>query len=362
MFRFGQECVATNRFDTDVPYHLMRIVRWISGDNEDADPSGLQVLAVPQVYAAVDKLFTTLVAKAIDPDLKARYASEHLAVAWRAGHYDAAAALMDAYDGRVDFKPFTDLLAWAPGALSEVRLMTSAQAREAAAAAEQARAGNFAAARDAYAKIVDTLPGEHPGQFFARHRRRAMEIQAAVAATTDWVPLTPAGADLAPWTVVSGDFTLAKDGAIEVTSDEKAQAILLCRVDLGPAYEIRATVETVKSPKPSFPSIYVNWWQPRSYGAAGLANDLKTANAHGYNKNPSQPIEITGPAVLGARVEGDHFTVTVNDKPVLTDLKFNPYMPAHDTFAGIGVRGVVAGSVTRFSKIEVRRITTVEQP
>jgi hypothetical protein len=315
------------------------------------------VLAIPQVYATVEKLFTTLVERATDPALKNRYASEHIAVAWRAGRFDRAAALMDAHDGPIDPKPFADLLAWAPGALGEVRLMTSKQAAAATAADRDFKDGKYAAAKAAYQAIAGKLPADHPAQLFLHYRLKATDIQAALAGGTGWVSLTPA-ADFAPWTVVTGDFKLLKGGAIESTADDRGTALLLCRADLGPAYEIRATVETDGN-RMAVPAVYVNWFYSRGFGAALLATGANIAYARGY-RTTKKPITVQGPTVLGARVDGKRFTLTVNGQPVITNARLDPRTPTHDVFAGLGIGGQSAGRVVRFSDIQVRRLEPVK--
>jgi len=205
---------------------------------------------------------------------------------------------------------------------------------------------------------VRHLVGEHPGQLFARHRRRAMEIQAALAATTDWVPLTPTGADLAPWTVASGDFTLTKVGAIEVTSDEKYPAALLCRIDLGPAYEIRAKLDTPVADKKrtTIPAVFVNWWYPQGFGVAAVTPSVGKASARGYRMRREAAVTFPGPAVVAVRVDGRRFDVTIDEQPVFSGIRLSPRMPAHDLFAGIGIYSLNPGGVARFSDLQVRRL------
>ena len=355
MFDFGRECVASGRYDTDVPYQLMRIVRRINGDETDGDTSGMHVLAIPEVYAAIEELFTKLVERAKDEPAKVRYASEHIALAWRAGRYDAAAAVMDQFGDRVQPEPFTELLGWAPGAMSQVRLMTSRFAKAAAAAETDLEANNPAAAVTAYEAITAKLPADHPGQLFARYRLRAARIQKALAESDDWVSLAP-DADFAPWTVTDGDWRREKDGTIVATGNAQGHALLLCRAELGTAYELRATVESWEGAKSTIPAIYPNWWYSKGWAVAAVSIPDQIVVAQGYRKNPQAHLPITGPVVLGVRVDGPRFTVTIDGKPALPDVPINPATPTHDMFAGLGIHSRLPGGIARFRDVQVRRI------
>jgi hypothetical protein len=355
MFDFGLECAATDRYDTNVPYQLARIVQRMSGDENDGDGTGLQVLAAPRVYAAVERLFDKLVERATDPDVKDQYASQHVAIAWRAGRYDAAAALMDKLGDRVQPMPFANLLGWAPGAISQVRLMTSAHAKAAAAAEHDLDARDYAGAVAKYQALAGKLPPDHPGQLFVRYRLKAAQIQKSMSDGDGWVSLAP-DADFAPWTVFKGDWKRTKDGWIESTADDTGGTLLLCRADLGPSYEMRVTVESPPGKTTAIPAIFVNWWYPEGYGLGAVTPAFNSAAALGYRFRRSVTLPLNKPTVVGVRVEGKRFALLVNGKAVVTNVRLSPRTPAHDVFAGIGISSMTPGGFARFTDVQVRRI------
>lgn len=314
-------------------------------------------LAVPRVYAAVERLFDTMVERAADPDSKDYYASQHIAVAWRAGRYEAAARLMDRYGDRVHAKAFAEVLGWAPGAMSQVRLMTSPHATAAAEAEQALTAQDFAGAAAKYEALAAKLPGDHPGRLFVRYRLKAAQVRKAMAEGDGWVSLAP-DADFVPWTVSTGDWKRTADGTIESTADETGQTLLLCRIDLGPAYEIRAKVDTPVADKvrATIPAVFVNGWYPQGLGVAAVTPSQGKASARGYRMRREAAVAFPGPAVVAVRVDGRRFDVTIDEQPVFSGIRLSPRMPAHDLFAGVGIFSLSPGGVARFSELQVRRL------
>jgi hypothetical protein len=351
MFKFGVECMLTDRYDTFVPYRLMVILDSI---NEDSD-NDFAIYRTPAVKAAVRQVLTKMSEKAPQPHGLDYYQSALAAVAWLNGDYAEAAAVLDRVGPKADSTPFAQFRAWPPLAISQIRAMTTPQSRGIAVADRLLAAGDLNAAAVAYGEAAKRLPKDHPGQFFVRFRVREIGIRRDFDAGKA-VDLKP-DADLLPWEAGAGQWKLDKDGAFVATSDAQGQAVLTCRVDFGPDYEVQARFS---APNPAWAGsgiLYVERWDPQRWTAAAL--DLDTHTAWAFGPGGRSELKLAADAkehAVVVRVSNGHFTVTVDGKTVAPAQPLSRQTPEDGALLALGINGGFPGGAVRFRDVQIRRI------
>lgn len=353
MFRFGVECMLTERYDTYVPYRLMVVLETINADRGE----DFSVFKIPEVKVAARTVLNKMADKFDAGREKDWHRSYLAAIAWRNGDYKEAADLMDRMGERLDPAPFENVKAWAPLAVSQVRAMTGPHAKAIVAAEAQAEAGEYNAAAVALFRLSQKLGKDDPSSFFVRYREREMELEKDLL-TGKWVSLAP-GEDFLPWSVLSGDWKLEKDGSIVGTTDENGSALLACRHEFGTAYEVRATVDAPDGAKAGVANVYVERWQPRRWASGGVDFNRHTAHATGPRTRATQPLEGKQ-ATVTVRVVNGQFGVVVNDKTVAADQRLDPSTPEEGAYVVLGMslnRAVAPGKrVVRYRDVQVRRV------
>jgi hypothetical protein len=350
MIRFALECLATDRFDTSVPYHMMSVL-----DTVNADAGGdYAVFTDPRVQAAVRVLFTKQIAKAPDAYARGWYASYQVALAWRIGHYNEAATLMDKAGAGLDPRPFDIVGAWAPGAISQIRAMNTTYAKQIAAAERDYQDGEFNAAIVALRGISSKLEKDHPAQLFLKHRAKTIDFQKDFFGG-QWVALTPDD-NLAPWASVSGDWKLDADGAFVATADATGRAILTCRTEFGPAYELRAKVSSPDPAKPALAALLPQFSNPARFNVAGVHPAANAVVASGPADGGQVPATIKGGELLTVKVEGNTFTVSLDGKPMIADRPLMPIEEDDGVFVALGIVGRDPGAKATFTDVEIRRV------
>jgi hypothetical protein len=355
MYGYGIECLKTGRFDTVVPYRLWQIVLAINDDST----GDFAVLRVPELQVALWQLFTGMSDREpanapVDP-----YRSLLAAIKWRTGDHAAAAGLMDKLGGRLDPSAFELVRGWPPAAASEVRAMTSPHAAALAAADGKAQAGDWDAAAAAYADVDAKVAPDHPGKFFVHERAAATRIQRDFA-KGDWVKITP-DESFAPWEVINGDWRRDKGGAIAATSGAGG-AVLVCRADFGPAYELRARFVPTDPRAPSSPALLVGWTGGAYYSAAGVLTDKSTLHVRTSGANRDAPIDFKGGERITVRVNGPTFSVLVDDKPLIENQRLVHLLAGREPRVGLGINTLTAGRTARFADVEIRRLDAAPRP
>jgi hypothetical protein len=352
MFRFGVECMSTERYDTYVPYRLMVVLETINTDRGE----DFSVFKVPEVKVATRTLLNKMSGKFGAGREKDWYLSYLAAIAWRNGDYKEAADVMDRLGEKLDPTPFDNVKAWAPLAVSQVRAMTGPHVKEILAAEAQAAVGEYNAAALAFVKLSEKLAKDDPSGFYVRYRGRDLELEKDFL-TGKWVSLKP-GEDFLPWSVLSGDWKLEKDGAMVGTTGEDGSALLACRHEFGPAYEVRATIDAPDPAKAAIGNVYVERWQPRRYASGSVDFIDHTARATGAWTRAEQPFEGKE-ATVTVRVVNRQFGVVVNDKTVAADQRLDPQTPEEgaNVVLGMSLNGPNREKrVVRYRDVQVRRV------
>jgi hypothetical protein len=282
--------------------------------------------------------------------------SDLVGLLWRDGDFRHAAGLMDKLGDRLSPGYFHRVRAWPPGALSQIRAMTSARSTELYAAEEAAARGDADAAAKAYRQAAAALPKDHPGQLYIAHRARALELRKPLLAG-EWADLKPT-ADLAPFSVLNGSATADEnDGSLVVTANQESVATLQLRLDdVGPTYELRAKVDFPDKQRQGNACLFGQCWSDKRYVCGGVGGAHQTVFAINW-KVEEQPAQLKGGDTLTLRVNGGTFDVLLGDRVVFKDLPVNPRAPKAACYPGLGINGRDdPGFVVRFHDIQIRRL------
>jgi hypothetical protein len=234
MLAFGAECLATGRFDTDVPWYYLDAVYSITNDDHatsywDKPEVWDGARQVCQGYANAQGEFA---------DRVVNWRSREASLAWRTRHYREALALMKDLGQRLNrtyFEAFNVTMAWVWG---QVMCMSCNEGPKVQRAEVLYEAGDLEPALAAF-KPMAALLGAPESQVYLNGRIVCLEKEIALA-RGEWAPLQPDAA-LTGWHRVWGDWTVGGDGTLQTTSPR--DTFLACRMRAGEAYEIAGTIE-----------------------------------------------------------------------------------------------------------------------
>jgi len=376
MMQFAMECAATGRHDTIVPYLM---VDYAQNVNEELG-GDYHVFSVPAIHDMVrDVLVATadnatfsksgkdrqghLCAGRANPDFFTTYLA---ALEYRIKRYTDAGKLLDQLGDKVLDYPFASVGAWAPGAISEIRLRTGKHAKAFDQAEQAILTGRGVEAAKQLTQLLALMGEVDPGAFYLHYQLRRVEMGLALK-TGDWVPLKPDSA-FAPFIVSRGEWKREKDGAIIGKTDAKGGAVLLIAGDSGQDYEIQATIEL---PEPAGRATRRNALVFLKYatddyniGARINLDAQPYAYLRGCGEVPGffaelalEKIKITGSDRLRVRIVDDQVSCWLNDKQLakgkpVTQENINPASPV-----AIGIQDERPNQSVRFRDIQIRAVT-----
>jgi hypothetical protein len=246
MWALGLEALATKRFDTYVPFFLMRVVQEIEQDSrEEAKEAGTSRPSRYEDDKTLGRLREMYEGYLAEPSRqweRGRFESLLAATAVLGGRFDLAYAHLRA-TGFVLDPDATSRFGVRPEELVPrvVGLggLAAAEARAAQALMDDHR---IAEALTAFqrARRLDSSP---LAQRFFRRRIATLTLERDLA-KGDWVPFMPPDDELSGWTVTMGACVREKDGALACTPCFDG-LLVECLARTGPDVEIRGTVEYV---------------------------------------------------------------------------------------------------------------------
>lgn len=243
MLAFGLSCAATKRFDTEVPYFFLEVLRDLARDGAD----WRKVCSHPMVAQVAVALCKQRVQDAPTPAMKEEALMLLGAFAWICGDYTAAAdalALVDKKFTRsvvvqiLPFQGWNEQIIRAESAIFAVGYQEQWQAAERAMAEK-----DLATAEDGYRTIRAQLQGVG-GADLADSRLAAIKFERSLAAG-GWVPLS-VDPSLAGWQNQKGDWTGTADGQL-VNRGLGASAFIFHLGRVGTEFQMRGEFTAGKS-------------------------------------------------------------------------------------------------------------------
>lgn len=349
---FGRNCLATQRFDTGVPWQMLRAVYSIADDQDDEG----DYYAHRAPWKDLDAMFAGYLAHG-DPARRNYYLSTKLIMAAKAGMDDKVAELLKEVNYEID-----------PQAKVEWNLSLDYTGRMAALS------GPAADAVLASSRFWDKLPPRSlekireaqktsglPPAAVGYIDRQASELEAIVSlGKVKWQPFTP-DEQMAGWKAGSGQWKVVSPGALEVATDE-AGAMLTRLAPAGSTWEMRgelllAPSKTGRAEAAIFcgpaddqkeHGFSLRFWR-RANGSSGISL-ARGLNDEALSKGPK--LKETVPFFI--RLENGHLRVKIADdqwfaeQPLPQGVNIGP-----DALLGLGSTGGGKQTV-QFRKLEWR--------
>lgn len=360
MLAFGQECAATKRYDTGVPYQFVWAARQVA-DDMNGRP---YVFTEPDVYKTACEVLDGYAASPLEADSREWYQGYKLGIQYQAGKFSDALATQkqlrtdsahadSAYRG-------LDAAAQVPArVLAAVPLLGGENAAELKIAEESAAAGKFDDAIKTYDTIASTMKADAPGAPFAKMRLQELKWQKAFA-TGEEVSIQPDAA-LEGWYRASGKWKVDPDGTLVGESQEGGLA-LLCGCNFGSRYEISYAIDfDMSEPHTSFsPGTVINYWTwDRAQGIYLGAPWHKMYFAQGKWGQPMD-IPFTGKDRVDVSVWDGVAGISMNgNSPVGVQIRYEGGPEPRRSFVGVGAWefSLHAGKTVRIKDLKIRKLT-----
>ncbi len=241
MLAFGQACVDTARFDTDVPKIYYEVILTIAEhDREDS------IWQKPEIWPPLQTYCEGKLAWLIknDPKQVKPGRTVYALIAWRCNHPDVARQQLEALQGQID-KPVFDAQ-WAERAELVVGMiygLTGAHKEQVQQAENLYTAEKTDEALAAYEALLETET-DKPALYYLRDRIQSLKWEKQFQAN-EWVNLNPTP-DLVGWDIWQGKYEPLPDGTGFIMWPGDSFGLMSCMMRPGHWFEIRCDVEFPK--------------------------------------------------------------------------------------------------------------------
>lgn len=234
MMAFGDECLATGRFDTEVPSQYLAMLYAVTNGEHEAEYWAR--LGVYEKATQVCEGYATALAQY--PDRVQAWRSRNAAIAWRSRRYTEAKKIMYALRPNIDKSYFEEFNVSLPWVWGQVLCMTCGESERVERAEKLCQEGHSEAALEAFTPLADLL-GAPESQVYLRGRMDSLTREIAFA-KGEWVALQP-NAQFIGWQQRWGHWGICPDGAI--LSETNSRNLLACLMRVGDAFEIAGNIE-----------------------------------------------------------------------------------------------------------------------
>lgn len=360
MFALGQACLATRRYDTDVPLVYASACNDIAQERQD----WREFYSLPQVAKPLMELSEGMFAEPKRQGEKNKWRSYLVANAWLVRDYklaDEHLSLVTKLD------PFAAKRLQRYGADETlVRREVALYCSPGKASFDEGNAlldsGDLKQARDAFTKALETVkPDAKP---MVQGRLRVVEAEEALA-TGEWVKITP-DPSLDEWHRLKGDWSVDDKGGLVIRGDDGVGAIVH-QAKVGPDFELRCEVEIVARDHCCRALGIIFGWEEstREYrncllgqGGRGPTLSMILMGAFESKEPRGKPLKFAkGPNRFHLRCQDGRLTFIVNDTTLreehaLTRITAGPA----DGRVGFGSPRFCQMNTTTVRNIEVRRL------
>lgn len=358
MYQFGLECIATDRYDTDIPYqlcdNLWRIMR------DDHNSSGNRYVRKPGIYENVRTVCQNYVDRGIIKSNVPWWKTVWLGFAYLAEEWDDAGRLLEELDSDLNTDALGRFPISADEVISAVHLNTSPHAETITQAFSDARRGREEQAIAALTEVLDDDQLQPLVATQVRSRLQAMEWSAAFEAG-DEVDLLPE-ANLYGWKIVAGDWKQTPDGGLRGVSDQGG-VMLQCQTNFGTHWELSGEIVHGKSPYNAWDAgiLLLEDGRPQHSVMFNPTKKWVAAARHKQLKKHQHDFEPDGKTTsFVIRVSGDTINVWLNDDLVVEDEKVE-YLGYSDTNRlAIGAKYTWSGSTLTYRKLKIEQLEADE--
>ena len=352
-YAFGLECLATKRFDTQVPLAFYFSLINIQGDGE------MGYWKRDDVYANLKTLFEGLLNEPSRVNELAWHKSRYAAVAWRCGKYADARKLFEELGDQLDPKVFQPFAVDPALAKSEAYAMTCPEAEQIKQAEELYTSGKPAEALEGFEKALKCT-SDKAALLYIRDRAAVVRVEQALLGD-QWVSLMPPEG-LLGWQRLTGSWTL-QEGSLVTGAHEPYGPTILHRSRAGTNLEFRGEVEFDPKYPPVEATILVGYETAgfTSYTTIVLdrrASEVSVRDSSFSGKLAKRAANLKDRNSFLVQFWGTRINVLVNGEPVLMNQEINEpqhISPSSQVGLGAHYRGATDVPV-RFRNVEIRRL------
>jgi hypothetical protein len=355
MYSLGLECLATERYDTMVPWKYVTTLENIAYDQNTPD-----FWREPTVYENVRKVCEGYEKTDQTPRMKYFYPSYAAAVAWRSGHYDEARDALEKLGDHADAAQFARMRVVPKLAVSHAYAMAKSGGDAEAIAAAEAQAAaekldDAIASYEALAKKHD----KDKSAFYIKSRLQQLRWQKQFA-TGDWVDIQPGDADLLGWGELHPKCTRdPADGALLASSQPNSNGANLTFEGLFPGhrFEFEATVEPPPGVKEFAAGVTFGRNDPfDAHGFFIRIDDQQRNLVNSWDQNTRHPFDPAPSYVLHVLVVDDKVHVHVNDVLLEHFRQMDYYLMVPKLYIGLGARSDPPGTPVKFRKMRIKKL------
>ena len=351
---FGRKCLATKRFDTGVPWQMIKAVRDVASDQEDSDLYYKNQVPWDEIVETIEGYVTHG-----DPARRSFYLSHKAVFAAMRGRDDLGAQLLKQLNYEIDPQVAAD---WnlSIGWVGRMTALTGPSADLTLAAENQKRADPKAALERL--QIAQRLPGLLPttSDYLAAE---IAELQAIIALnSTPWRPLTPPG-DLTGWKTERGEWRVVSPTVLEAKTAQSG-ALITCLQPIGNIWEIRGQLNVVSSGTERAEAAFF-CGPPNEQERQGFCLKLWTrpnggsgiSLVRGFGENAiSKSIDLQPPIPFLVRMTNSRLRVRANDIQRFANQPL-PTGAVIDSGALLGLGSTSPGeSTVQFRNLEIRTV------
>jgi len=361
MIEFGATCVASGRFDTNVPYYgygaAVAVGKELTAVRD--------VMAMEGVYEDCVRVCRGYFPTAPTPEVERVWRSRLAVVHWAAGRHAEACKTLDELRDELAPQPLQEFRVRAEDVIGESRLLGGPDGAAFAAAEALIENGRVEEALAAYRPLAAREGLAPAARRIVASRLTTLENAAALG-RYEWVDLQPP-ADLTGWRRVFGEWSVEPDGTLVGTIDERGRAKLLCEAELGPDVELTAECDLIEKPTAK------KLWFQVTFLLAHSADEDERNGAVGIRLDaPSRMVQIAPWGVRGLPVNAPdaikeqvalkpknvlrivlwdgRLSVFVNGKKVVDKVALPP-----EWLEGGGL-GIVENTTVRIRRLRARRL------
>jgi tetratricopeptide (TPR) repeat protein len=360
MLDFGRACMATKRYDTDIPLNFFRACNVIAKEKLDWRP----IFRSPEIAQPYMELSHALV-EAPDRFDEQRLRLSYLAVnAWITGDYELAARTLEQIDGPLE-QEAQDKLGDFDSNEEDFRAEVAILGGPARAEFEQGdthtAAGEYDLARKAYENTLSKSPDHtHP---LIEGRISVLEVETGLE-SGEWVALK-GKPQLGAWMVRQGRWRGSDNGALVIDGDG-IRGLLIHRARIGPNFEMRGTF-SISDPARNGQNLNVAWgWHidryDRYFGAGLFQKKASNPTANLWTKDTDAKekgavVSLKPANQFFLRVAEGRVTFELNGRRIHDNIQPKVVTGGpEDGRVGLSAYAFATGTTTRIASLEVRRV------
>jgi len=365
MRAFGIAAVNTGRFDTDVPYELVRSISDLEAELDV--PVGEHIFGRADLWPHLKRMSEGYIEAALTAT------NQQSEIYWR-GNYAELAFLAKDYEAarqeleKTDWRAPNWLSSWGVD-LSLMLPETAARTGNAGLGVRDAehdrQNGRIDSALQQYRQLISTPGIDERSLRFINARIASLEAEQKLAAG-QWIDFLPSSDDDPNWVVARGAVSRLPDGALEVKSRPTGSAIY-SHTRIGPEFEVTGEIEVAQSSNGEFQAGLMMGW-PDPDASAWWAFRVKknrnegsvAAYTRGWTKTGVKRLAMVDAHrnTFTFRLQNWQATASVNGEEILRQEKNPAAIRVLDSeFAlGLGAYNDKNDTVIRYRNVKVRRL------